>query len=229
MVTATKIQPAINNAQQPNLIYYIRAVFKLNLHKSYLAVLFALLVCFESTAQNLDIEILRNINHNRNTALDLTFKTVTNSVFPMAIGVPAAVTTLYLLNKDSANKQRAIIIGGTLIISSAITGLLKYSIQRERPFVTYPDIKHIKPEDSYSFPSGHTSTAFALATSVTIAYPKWYVAAPAYLWASSAAYSRMHLGVHYPSDVLAGALIGSGSAWLCYKLNMRLQQRKKMK
>lgn len=192
----------------------------------YLIVLLTLLVGYSSRAQNVDIDILRNINHNRNTTLDPTFKTITNSVFPVAVGVPAVVTTLHLLNKDSANKQRAIIIGGTVIISSAITGLLKYTIQRERPFVTYPDINHIKPEDSYSFPSGHTSTAFALATSVTIAYPKWYVAAPAYLWASSAAYSRMHFGVHYPSDVIAGALIGSGSAWLCYQLNKRLLQRK---
>lgn len=192
----------------------------------YLIVLLTLLVGYSSTAQNVDIDILRNINHNRNTTLDPTFKTITNSVFPVAVGVPAVVTTLHLLNKDSASKQRAIIIGGTVIISSAITGLLKYTIQRERPFVTYPDINHITPEDSYSFPSGHTSTAFALATSVTIAYPKWYVATPAYLWASSAAYSRMHFGVHYPSDVIAGALIGSGSAWLCYQLNKRLLQRK---
>ena len=192
----------------------------------YLIVLLTLLVGYSSRAQNVDIDILRNINHNRNTTLDPTFKTITNSVFPVAIGIPAVVTTLHLLNKDSASKQRAIIISGTVIISSAITGLLKYTIQRERPFVTYPDINHIKPEDSYSFPSGHTSTAFALATSVTIAYPKWYVATPAYLWASSAAYSRMHFGVHYPSDVIAGALIGSGSAWLCYQLNKRLLQRK---
>lgn len=192
----------------------------------YLIVLLTLLVGYSSTAQNVDIDILRNINHNRNTTLDPTFKTITNSVFPVAVGVPAVVTTLHLLNKDSSSKQRAIIIGGTVIISSAITGLLKYSIQRDRPFVTYPDINHITPEDSYSFPSGHTSTAFALATSVTIAYPKWYVATPAYLWASSAAYSRMHFGVHYPSDVIAGALIGSGSAWLCYQLNKRLLQRK---
>lgn len=192
----------------------------------YLIVLLTLLVGYSSRAQNVDIDILRNINHNRNITLDPTFKTITNSVFPVAVGVPAVVTTLHLLNKDSASKQRAIIISGTVIISSAITGLLKYTIQRERPFVTYPDINHITPEDSYSFPSGHTSTAFALATSVTIAYPKWYVATPAYLWASSAAYSRMHFGVHYPSDVIAGALIGSGSAWLCYQLNKRLLQRK---
>ncbi len=181
---------------------------------------------FRVISQKADIQLLRYLNSNHNASADPIFKTVTNSVFPIAFAVPAVVTSLHLLKKDSANKQRAIIIGSTLIISSAVTGILKYSIQRERPFVTYPDVKHITPEDSYSFPSGHTSTAFALATSVTISYPKWYVAAPAYLWASSAAYSRMRFGVHYPSDVLAGALIGSGSAWLCYKLNKRLQQRK---
>ncbi len=201
-------------------------MIKIKPHKLYLIVLLTLLVGYSSRAQNIDIDILRNINHNRNTALDPTFKTLTNSVFPTAVAVPVFLTTFHLIKKDSATKQRAIIIGSTLLVSSAVTGLLKYSIQRKRPFVTYPDINHITPEDSYSFPSGHASTAFALATSVTMAYPKWYVATPAYLWASSAAYSRMHFGVHYPSDVIAGALIGSGSAWLCYQLNKRLLQRK---
>ena len=208
------------------IIYYIRHVQKAITPK---LLLIGFIVCFlpiRVISQQADIQLLRNLNSNHNASADPMFKTITNSVFPLAFAVPTVVSCLHLLKKDSANKQRAIIIGGTLIISSAVTGILKYSIQRERPFVTYPDVKHITPEDSYSFPSGHTSTAFALATSVAIVYPKWYVAAPAYLWASSAAYSRLRFGVHYPSDVLAGALIGSGSAWLCYKLNKRLQQRK---
>ena len=180
-----------------------------------------------AVAQNVDIVLLRKLNLNRNTTLDPTFNTITNSVFPLALAVPATFATLYFIKKDSTNKQRTLIIGGTLLVSSAVTGLLKYSIQRPRPYVTYPDLDNITPEDKYSFPSGHTSTAFALATSITIVYPKWYVAVPAYLWASSAAYSRIHFGVHYPSDVLAGALIGSGSAWLSYQLNKRLQRCKK--
>ena len=64
----------------------------------------------------------------------------------------------------------------------------------------------------FSFPSGHTATAFALATSLCVKYPKWYVIAPSALWACSVGVSRMNEGVHYPSDVLAGAAIGAGCA-----------------
>ena len=80
---------------------------------------------------------------------------------------------------------------------------------------------------SWSFPSGHTSSAFALATSLSIVYPKWYVIVPSYLWASSVGYSRMHLGVHYPSDVLAGALVGTGSAFLSHALNKCIHKKVK--
>jgi membrane-associated phospholipid phosphatase len=74
-------------------------------------------------------------------------------------------------------------------------------------------------------PSGHTSTAFATATSLSMAYPKWYVIIPSYAWASSVGYSRMHLGVHYPSDVFIGAIVGSGSAFLTHKANQWLEKK----
>jgi membrane-associated phospholipid phosphatase len=66
-----------------------------------------------------------------------------------------------------------------------------------------------------------------LSTSLSVAYPKWYVIAPAYTWAAGVAYSRLALGAHYPSDVLAGAIIGSGSAWLNIKLNQWLNKKSK--
>jgi membrane-associated phospholipid phosphatase len=187
-------------------------------------VFFFLLLLFvgkTASAQNLDIDLLRKINLERNTTLDPTFKFVTNSVAPIGLGAPLLVTSIGFIQHDKSLKNKGYYIGATLLTSTIITTTLKFTIDRDRPFVTYPDIQKLTGGGSPSFPSGHTSEAFATATSLSLAFPKWYVIAPSMLWASAAGYSRMHLGVHYPSDVLVGALIGSGSAWLCHELNKR--------
>ncbi len=98
---------------------------------------------------------------------------------------------------------------------------LKYLVRRTRPYRRFPDVKsrtHVASWDLYSFPSGHAALAFALATSWTLSHPKWYVAAPGYLWATSVAVSRVWLGVHYPSDILLGAFLGSAVAWSIHRL-----------
>ena len=77
-----------------------------------------------------------------------------------------------------------------------------------------------------SFPSGHTSTAFCTATSVALRYRKWYFVAPSYLFATSVAWARMYQGVHYPSDVFAGAVIGAGSAWAGYKIQKWMERKR---
>ena len=80
---------------------------------------------------------------------------------------------------------------------------------------------------SYSFPSGHTSSAFCTATSLSLLFPKWYVAVPSYLYAATVGYARMYQGVHYPSDVLVGALVGAGSAWISYKVEKWMDKKHK--
>ena len=172
-------------------------------------------------SQNLDIDLLRKINLERNQALDPTYKFITNSVAPIGLGAPLIVTSLGFIQNDKSLKNKGYYLGATLLTSAVLTTTLKFAIDRDRPFVTYPDIQKLTGAGSPSFPSGHTSEAFATGTSLSLAFPKWYVIAPSFLWASAAGYSRMHLGVHYPSDVLVGALIGSGSAWLCHELNKR--------
>lgn len=184
---------------------------------------------FTAFSQNTDITILRDINLNRNRQLDGVFRGVTNSAAPVAIGIPIILYGISLLNKDSLNNQKAIYIGVSVISATAIATIMKYAINRPRPFVTYPVIEKATDGGSPSFPSGHTSDAFALATSVSLAYPKWYVIAPSFAWAVAVGYSRMDLGVHYPSDVLAGAILGAGSAFLCYKANEWISQNKKKK
>ena len=68
--------------------------------------------------------------------------------------------------------------------------------------------------------------AFATATTLTLECKKWYVAVPAYAWAAGVGYSRMYLGEHYPSDVIAGAVVGAGSAWLSHWATQKLFHKK---
>ncbi len=171
-------------------------------------------VSVDCQSQNADIDLLRTINLERNEKLDPMFVVITHSDGPISIALPATLLTIGLIKKDSLLKKDALMITGSLVASTIVTVGMKWGIGRDRPFVTYPDLENLVPAGSPSFPSGHTSMAFSTATSLTIAYPKWYVYVPAFLWAGAVGYSRMHLGVHYPSDVFVGALVGTGSAFL---------------
>lgn len=178
-------------------------------------------------SQNKDIEWLREIHVERNANLDPSFRFLSNSVTAVEIAAPVSVLGIGILKKDSTLTRKGLYIVGSFCISSALTLGLKYTVNRERPFVTYPEIQKLSNAGSKSFPSGHTSGAFSTATSLSIAFPKWYVIAPSFLWASGVGYSRMHLGVHYPSDVLAGAAIGAGSAILSHYLNKKIKWERK--
>jgi membrane-associated phospholipid phosphatase len=189
--------------------------------------LFAFFFCFSiSNAQNSDIDLLKKINLNRNTNIESSMIGITNSAIPVSIGTPIIIYAVGLIEKDSITKKKAIFIGETFAASAFISLALKSIVKRDRPYITYPEIDNVVEESSYSFPSGHTSSAFATATSLSMVYPKWYVIAPSFLWAGAVGYSRLYLGVHYPTDVLAGAIIGSGSAFLCYKLNKWINKKK---
>lgn len=121
----------------------------------------------------------------------------------------------------------AIYIGTSVIEAVGITYAAKHIIGRDRPFVKYPDKIHAygTPDaDSPSFPSGHTAAAFSLATSLSITYPKWYVIAPSAVWACGVGFARMNQGVHYPSDVVAGAAIGVGCAFVNVYVNRWLNK-----
>ena len=194
--------------------------------KNIVFLVFLMLFSNEAQTQNFDIDLLRKINIERNTNYDAPYLFVTNSSTTISFGAPAIMFTVGLIKKDSLLKQNSLMMIGALVINGLITLPMKYGFNRDRPFTTYPDIIKLTKGGSPSFPSGHTSTAFSTATSLSIAYPKWYVIAPSYFWASAVGYSRMHLGVHYPSDVFAGALIGSGSAWLSQFLTKKIQHKR---
>jgi membrane-associated phospholipid phosphatase len=181
-------------------------------------VIFLLLIPFSSYSQNLDIRILRSLNSPANHG-DKFFKFASDSNNGVILGVPLTMGIVGLINDDDKLFKNACVIVAADAVNLIFTYGIKYSVNRTRPFITYPDIVKKSEGGGPSFPSGHTSGAFATATTLSLEYPKWYVIAPSFLWAGTVAYSRMYLGVHYPSDVLGGMIVGAGSAYLSYKAN----------
>ena len=127
---------------------------------------------------------------------------------PVAAGVG-------LLQGDSV--RPAVRVAAAEVGALGATFILKRLVRRPRPYRTMPGIiardAHHEQEDvsdPYSFPSGHASAAFAVATSISLSDAR--LAAPALLWATAVSVSRVWHGVHYSSDVLAGAVLGAGSA-----------------
>lgn len=102
-------------------------------------------------------------------------------------------------------------------INFVIIEILKHVVKEPRPFITHPELlSHVigVPPSSYSFPSGHASAAFAGALVIGYFFKKWRVWV--YLLATCIAISRPFLLVHYPTDVIAGAIIGLISGILAF-------------
>ena len=117
----------------------------------------------------------------------------------LAAALPAAAygTSLYLNDKDG-QMQFYKSYGATM----GVTYLLKYSVREKRPDTNTKD----------SFPSGHTSSAFAGASFIHKRYGLKYAILP-YIAATYTGYSRVHANRHHPIDVYAGAIIGIFSSW----------------
>ena len=98
------------------------------------------------------------------------------------------------------------------LIERPLYFLLKNGFRRGRPQSRLAGFRsHVVPADEFSFPSGHTSAAFVTAVLLSWFYPP--LSLPVFLWAAAVGLSRVLLGVHYPADVLAGAVMGTLCAW----------------
>ena len=106
---------------------------------------------------------------------------------------------------------------------------LKPLCARVRPYDFLPSLvprTQVLPHD-FSFPSGHTAAAFAAAGAMSLAGRRIYI--PCFLFAALIGVSRIYLCVHYPSDVLAGAVLGLLCGYASAKLWQRLQENDKIK
>ncbi len=95
--------------------------------------------------------------------------------------------------------------------------ILKRGFKRNRPQDALFDFRSfVVPSDKFSFPSGHTSAAFLMATLLAFFHPA--LAVPIFLWAASVGLSRIFLGVHFPTDILVGMSMGMGVALLSLRI-----------
>lgn len=163
---------------------------------------------------NLDIGILYFIRENlTNPILDKIM------VFITTLGDTGFIWILIgviLLAQKKYRKVGIVLLSGLLLNLILGDVIIKNLVQRPRAFNTYPDINIlISPPKSYSFPSGHTSSAFTAAFIIGYYLKNWKYGA--YTLASLIAFSRLYLFVHYPTDIICGILLGTISALITIK------------
>lgn len=191
-----------------------------------LLVIILLTIQFCGQSQSLDFSMLRAINKDEHPQWDKTMKITSNSVYPVLVVAPTSLLLTGYVQDDKIMMRNGVKTGVAIGLNVLLTTGLKYTINRKRPYEQYPnDIVKRTDSGPYSFPSGHTSSAFAAATAVTLSTKKWYVAVPSYAYACAVGYSRMRLGVHFPSDVLGGMIIGIGSSLLVFQVDKWLQKK----
>lgn len=160
-----------------------------------------------------DIAILKLINNSlRCKVLDFLMPPITY-LGSMLFSILFCLITIFHSNKLIHNLGIKSCIA--LMCSSIVARVIKTSVNRIRPFlkINTLNIKKIGI-DEYSFPSGHTAAAFSIAITAALLFPS--TAIMSIVLASSVGISRMYLGVHYPTDVLAGSFLGTLSSILVY-------------
>ena len=157
----------------------------------------------QRTDESLLLKIQR---HRRGGVMDLIMKIFTSLGNGGAIWIAASVLMLFRERTYTAGMCSGI----ALIFSVVITNLmLKPFFARPRPYVTMDDyIPLLTSNDRNSFPSGHTCGAFSAGIAWAVMLPNPWLRLAAVAQAVVMGYSRLYVGVHYPSDVLSGAVIG---------------------
>lgn len=145
----------------------------------------------------------------------------------MAVWIPLILTLIYVVVRNNKWKDTALILVcfalAFLIADQISSSFFKPTFQRLRPTHNPELMELVRVVNDYrggqyGFVSGHAANSFAAVTFVALLIRNWKVTLPLTLWALVNCWSRMYLGVHYPTDILCGALVGVFSGLVAYYL-----------
>lgn len=180
----------------------------------------------KSDPDNIDVKIFRTINNSQCGILNTVIPITDKSILFTSILVPATLFGVSRTNDNYYDENSSVLLALSEGLSSGIVFGMKNIIKRERPYKTLTNVHYNKSKfllDRYSFPSGHSAMSFSMATSLTLRYPdKPILITGLYFYSTLISFGRIFLGVHYPSDVLTGMLVGSGSAVIVHSLRKEI-------
>jgi len=162
----------------------------------------------------IDIAVLTWLNHNYIPYSIPFLKFISFTTTFVSIALVSGVFIFSLVRKSKFLWQQLLILSTVLVLTGVMSQVMKSLIYRERPFIKHAFIEKRSEGGGSSFPSGHSMEAFAIVTAFSMLFSKKKIIIPMFFWAMTVAYSRISLGVHYPSDVLAGILIGIFIGWI---------------
>lgn len=173
----------------------------------------------------IELQFLNLIQEIRTTFLDVFMSNVTKLG---NVGFIWILLTIILLVIPKTRKSGVILAAALIVDLILCNVILKPLVARIRPFDVNTAIQLIiaKPQD-YSFPSRHTAASVASVVALYLAGEKrlWKIAL---ILACFIAFSRMYLYVHYPTDVLGGAVVGVISGYIGYKVTLRMSRHSGM-
>jgi undecaprenyl-diphosphatase len=161
----------------------------------------------KSVLKKTDEELFFIIYGSQKTCWNKFFNILTNLG-----GTSSQVFLIIFLATVPSTRIVGIKLGFVQIVVTAIVQAIKKMASRIRPYDIYTYVIPLRTEKDFSFPSGHTAAAFSCA--FTLSNVTSGITVPIFGLAALIAYSRIYLGTHYPSDVIAGSIIGTGLAFI---------------
>ena len=170
--------------------------------------------------ENPDVRLFRGINALQDPSSNGFIEYLDLTSFPTFGALPVGFVIVGAASGDRAVVETGLLSATAQLTALGLTVALKEIAGRQRPFESLDDVrvKHRWSATGYSFPSGHTSQAFAIATVFSLKFPKGSIIIPTVLWASAIGYGRIFLGVHYPTDVLGGVAVGIVGGYVAWSL-----------